>query len=280
MPLAQLGGSMPEPEVYRPFEDRSAALTYMCELLGSVAGRALVIVSSKEAHQEMLRLQVGSRQRIQSVEQVPSQQERRNISVASYRTVLQVIRTPYGVHRIDQNAQELVVFDNPHWLAPRLIRLLHHAFSPTQQIRALTTHASPVAERYMREAFSLQSALAFAHPPVGPKPYTPSSWNGDRIAPNWQEQASCGGDGFDPRFNVREPTVWDTIRQQDCPSCPVADSCLAAGLVADQQNASKRQRLLGAWGGLTEYARRELRTALHQGASSAEAAYLIERARK
>lgn len=279
MPLSQPSNSAPEPEVYRTFENRSAALTYMCELLGSVAGQALVVVSSKQAQQEVLRLQVGSGQRIQSVQKVPSQQDRPSISVASYGAVLQAAQTPYGVRQIDRDTQELVVFDNPHQLAPRLIRLLRCAFPLSQPFRALTTNASPTAERYMREVFSGPPKLAPASHSAERREYIPSSWAGTRIGQHWPEQTNCYGDGFDSRFALRETAVWNSIRQENCPNCPVADSCLAAGLSVDQHNAGKRQRFWGAWGGLSEGARRELRTALQQGASPTESAYLVERAR-
>jgi hypothetical protein len=268
------------PEVYVPFNCRADALAHLGEVLGSVAGQALVIVSSEESWQELLRVQVGRGQRVQSVERVPSQRDRQGISIASYRTVRQVMRAPCGGQRIDRDAQELVVFDNPHRLAPPLIRTLRSAFPPTQPTLAITTHASLAAERYMREIFSGRSGITLTKAPTTPQGHTPSLWSGERVAKDWTDQANCSGDGFDPRFQVRKAKVWDAIRQRDCPGCPVADSCLAAGLTTDHQMANKRQRLWGAWGGLTESARRELRAALYHGASTAEAAYMVERARE
>ena len=266
-------------QTYQPFESRPEALGYLAQILSGANGRSLVITTSKVSLTEVLGLSGVVGRPIQSAERVPSQQERQATTVASYRTVIDAAGAEYGAHRIDASTVKLVVYDNPHKLSPVNIRELQAVIGATQHSIAITAGASFASERYMREVFSIEPQSPASPCFVRPVKYNPRQWYGDRVAKLSLRTAGCKGDGFDERFRGRGTEAWDAIRTTHCPSCPAADTCLAAGLEFDQRQAGHRNRFWGAWGGLSEGARRVLRAALRHDATPAEAAFLVERAR-
>lgn len=259
--------------------ERPTALSHIAAILGATGGRSLVLVTGDAARDEILGLEEPLGRRIQLVCRVPAQRDRPEVSVVTYDHAYNiVVKNPYGHYQIDPASYSQIVAIDPHRLAYKTVRNTA-AWCQGLALTVCATQPSRVERAFLREAFL--GEIAPLHDDLRQtSPYEPARWQGTRKADQWWGKAACSSCVVSPGGEAYSVEFYREVRAQCCSSCPVADSCLSAGLRYESEVSSRGSLPPGAWGGLSSYARRQLAAELRRGVSPAAAAFLVEHARQ
>lgn len=253
---------------------------FTTQTLKVIDGKSLVLVTGSAALADILPLDRTFGRRVQSVTSVPAQVNRPNISVATFSTACRLAKSPYGQRQLDISSFDLLMLHNPHRLA---LKALKHIADIVRgrPVMIGVLRPNPSETALLSELFlgEMKASGPSAFPAASP-PYTPEYWAGTRHTPNWQNQRNCTDAVPFPGAKTFTTAYYREVRRVYCPGCPVADSCLAEGLDYTSRQLQAERTPSGAWGGLSSYARRELAIMLGKGATPAQAAHLISRARQ